>query len=222
MLGEMSNSVLEPLLQSPELVEHVQALNGFIALEHERRRKFHEEITEERKREFINGEVIVHSPSTNKHCQIVIRTASLLSTWCHLHELGQVLTEKTLCQFPRNDYEPDIVFFGASRLAGIHDKTLVHPIPDFIVEVLSPSTARSDRGIKFEDYQVHGVSEYWIIDPDAETVEQFVLTGGKYPEKVTPLKNGEIASKAVAGFVVPVAALFDAKANLAAMRRLLA
>jgi Uma2 family endonuclease len=218
----MSKAVLEPLLSSPELVEHVEALNRFVAIEHQRRRRFYEEITEDGKCEFINGEVIVQSPATNKHCRIVARTAALLGTWSNLRELGHVVVEKILCQFPRNDYELDIVFFGKTKEALIQDKTLLHPVPDFIVEVLSESTAKHDRGIKFEDYQAHGVGEFWIIDPAAESVEQFILADGRYPAKVQPLKTGIIRSEAIAGFEIPVRAIFDDAENLAAMRQLLA
>ena len=40
-----------------------------------------------------------------------------------------------------------------------------YPAPDFIAEILSPSTDERDRGIKFEDYAAHGVGEYWLLDP---------------------------------------------------------
>ena len=42
---------------------------------------------------------------------------------------------------------------------------MLFPAPDFAVEVLSPSTQKNNRGIKFDDYALHNVSEYWIIDP---------------------------------------------------------
>jgi len=41
------------------------------------------------------------------------------------------------------------------------------------VEVLSPSTARTDRFLKRREYQRRGVSEYWIIDPRGRSVERW-------------------------------------------------
>lgn len=216
----MNDSLLEPLLRSPSLPEHVEALNRVLAIEHQRRRKFYDEITEEKKWEFINGQVIMHSPATNRHNRIVSRLSSLLTPWVVQNELGQVTVEKTLCQFPRNDYEPDIVFFGTAKSAFIQPKTLLHPIPDLIVEVLSESTESVDRGVKLADYEAHGVAEYWIIDPDSETVEQYHLVNGAYSRKDHHTSD-RIASNAIAGFEIATRAVFDDAMNLAELRRLL-
>ncbi|GAB2598351.1 Uma2 family endonuclease [Spirosoma areae] len=39
------------------------------------------------------------------------------------------------------------------------------PAPDLVIEVLSKSTARRDRGVKFTDYAANGIAEYWIVNP---------------------------------------------------------
>ena len=83
------------------------------------------------------------------------------------------------------------------------------PAPDFAVEILSKSTEKNDRGVKFEDYAFHGVKEYWIIDPDNETIEQYLLDGKKTYQLFVKLNEGIIHCRAVAGFNIPVRALFD-------------
>ena len=90
---------------------------------------------------------------------------------------------------------------------------------DFIGEILSPSTAARDRGIKFEDYAAHGVGEYWLLDPEAEVVEQYVLEAGRY---VLRLKSGsgEIESVMIDGLLIPVRALFDDAVNLREVQRI--
>lgn len=217
-----TESLLQPLLDSPRLVEHVAELNRIIATEHERRLKFYEEITEEGKWEFINGEVVMHSPARHRHLTVTLRVAKLMDTWVTLRQLGQIATEKALCQFPRNDYEPDIVFFNLPKANLLRPDTLLHPVPDLVVEILSDSTAKHDRGVKFDDYAAHGVGEYWIVDAEAETIEQFLLKDGHYPRTTRRLKTGNISSKVIAGFTMSVRAAFDAEANLAALRQLLA
>lgn len=52
--------------------------------------------------------------------------------------------------------------------------------PDFIAEVLSPSSKRHDRLVKFELYQRAGIPEYWIVDPELRTVQVCVLDGDSY------------------------------------------
>lgn len=56
----------------------------------------------------------------------------------------------------------------------------VEGAPDFIAEVLSPSTAAKDRREKRALYEAHGVKEYWLVDPDARLLERYLLKKGKY------------------------------------------
>lgn len=53
----------------------------------------------------------------------------------------------------------------------------VHGAPDLVVEVLSPSTAKNDRGHKMRVYAKCGIREYWIVDPANRSVEQYFLDG---------------------------------------------
>ena len=56
----------------------------------------------------------------------------------------------------------------------------VHGAPDLVVEVLSPGTARYDKGHKKSVYEHHGVREYWIVSPVERSVEQYVLEDGHF------------------------------------------
>ena len=55
-----------------------------------------------------------------------------------------------------------------------------HGAPDLVIEVLSPSTAERDYGVKFELYQQHGVREYWIVDITNLFIQTFRLENGKF------------------------------------------
>jgi Uma2 family endonuclease len=72
-----------------------------------------------------------------------------------------------------------------------------------------------------EDYAAHGVREYWIIDPDAELVEQYLLEGDAYVLRLK-MNSGVLTSQVVEGFATPVRAIFDERENLAVLRKLLA
>ncbi|MEY8518251.1 Uma2 family endonuclease [Lachnospiraceae bacterium 29-84] len=56
----------------------------------------------------------------------------------------------------------------------------IHGAPDLVVEVLSPSTAKNDRGYKKDLYEAAGVKEYWIADPVMRSIETYILSDGKY------------------------------------------
>lgn len=59
-------------------------------------------------------------------------------------------------------------------------KAGIYGTPDFIVEVLSPSTAKNDKGYKKELYEKAGVKEYWIVSIDERSIEVYLLKDGKY------------------------------------------
>jgi hypothetical protein len=70
-----------------------------------------------------------------------------------------------------------------------------------------PSTEKIDREIKFRDYAQHGVKEYWIIDPDKETIEQYELKDKQF-ELLVKVKSGSVASKAIDGFLADAKDVF--------------
>ena len=57
-------------------------------------------------------------------------------------------------------------------------------VPAMVVEILSPSTSRKDRTVKFEAYRKAGVPEYWIVDPVSKTVQVFLLADGEYVPEI--------------------------------------
>jgi Uma2 family endonuclease len=125
-----------------------------------------------------------------------------------------------MCAFTRNDYEPDVAWFGPEKAKLIGPDTTIYPVPDFIVEVHSPATRKRDRGVKFDDYAAHGVAEYWIVDADQGILEQYLP--GPEGDYLLRLKSssGTVTSVAITGFTVEIEAFFDGTKNLAALRRL--
>ena len=215
----MSDAILESMLQSPMLPELIEQAQRAFAREQRLRQKFYADITPEHKWEFIQGEVIMHSPALNRHLLATQHFFSLLDAFVRVKQAGAVRVEKAMTCFPRNDYEPDVIFFGPAKAAMIDPDTLKFPIPDLIVEVLSPSTEKRDRGVKFQDYALHGVAEYWIIDPVVETVELYRLSGDEYPP-VEVQADGLLSSDVVPGFAIPVRAIFDEEINSQVMRQI--
>jgi Uma2 family endonuclease len=70
--------------------------------------------------------------------------------------------------------EPDItVVCDPSKL----DDHGCKGVPDMVIEILSPSTRRHDRLVKLDLYQRSGVQEYWIVDPENQSVQVFLQDG---------------------------------------------
>ncbi len=219
-VSQLDSPLLEQLIDSPRLPSVVQRLRDLLDDEAQRRAEFIETVLESEKAEFINGEKMVQSPVKLRHNFVAKGLFVLLDTFVEQHRLGYVGYEKLMVSLTRNDYEPDICFFAAETAATFYPDQMRFPAPDLVVEVLSASTAAIDRGVKFEDYAAHGVGEYWIIDPDTETVEQYRLAGERY-ELAIKAQTGELRSVAVPGFVIPVRAIFDEQLNQATLRQLL-
>jgi len=216
-----SAEAIQELLASPELPHAVRQLSTVLDSEKTRREKFYDEITPSMKAEFINGEIIVHSPVSLSHLNATKNLLRLLDAWVSRDRLGVVFSEKALIALTRNDYEPDICFFAKSRTVQFHAEQTKFPSPDLIVEVLSPSTEHRDRGIKFQDYAAHGVAEYWVVDARLEEAEQYRLEGGAY-RLVLKSTSGDIQSLAVAGFKIPIRAIFDADLAFENLKSILA
>jgi len=215
------SELLAQLLRSPRLPIVAEQLDALLADEAQRRAHFIDTVLESDKSEFINGEPIVHSPVKFQHNVVTKRLLVLLDTYVTMGGLGYVGYEKLMVSLTRNDYEPDICYFNAAKAAAFQPDQMRFPAPDFIVEVLSASTEANDRGVKFDDYAAHGVAEYWLIDPDTQTVEQYRLRAEVY-ELAIKAQSGELHSFAVPGFTIPVRAIFDDATNQATLRHLLA
>ncbi|MEZ4524383.1 MAG: Uma2 family endonuclease [Desulfobacterales bacterium] len=213
-------SILEQLISSPKLELYSRQIQSVLYEERKKRERFYEEITEQQKAEFINGEIIMHSPVRIEHTVTGKLLLALLDIHVRIHKLGFVGYEKTLVTLTRNDYEPDICFWNREKSATFKPGQMKFPAPDFIAEIISPSTEKNDRSIKWMDYAAHGVQEYWIIDPVICTVEQYILDKDSYTLRVK-MDSGIVKSQAVQGFDIPVRALFDEEENLAALKSLL-
>lgn len=195
-------------MNSSELPEMLDELNRKWQEEQERRRQFWEGVSDDVKAEFINGEVVYHSPVRKIHNAIHLNLLVTLSDHIKSNGLGFLGFEKVMTRFTRNDYEPDICFWLNEKARDFTDDQCIFPVPDFIVEILSGSTTKVDRGIKLQDYARHGVAEYWIIDPKAKMVEQYLLDNNDYNPPLK-LKTGRLASPVISGFTIEVESIFS-------------
>ena len=221
----MSNRLISEILKEPDAYFLLQ--EAHIALDNEKARRiaFYNDITEQEKVEFINGEIIVHSPVMKRHNSASLLLAQLMNVYNIKHQMGFVGIEKIMITLTRNDYEPDICFFRKEKSDSFIEKQTLFPAPDFIIEILSEGTKKRDRGtsvrgVKFKDYQAHHIEEYWIIDPDHQTVEQYHLEEGEY-ELLLKSSEGNIKSFVMTDFQIPIQSIFDEAINLETLKKLM-
>jgi len=196
------------MLKDPALPLTIKKMQNYLKAEAQLREKFYNDIDETQKAEFINGEIILHSPATYAHNLVMKRLIVAMDNHVQLYSLGYVGFGKMMIHLSRNSYEPDICYFTVNQASKFAKNEKLFPAPALIVEVLSPSTESTDREIKFNDYLEHKVNEYWIIDPINETIEQYILKNGKYHLHFNA-SEGTIKSEVIVGFEVDARIVFD-------------
>ena len=126
--------------------------------------------------ELFDGELIVTPAPRPRHQRILGRLHSKLTAWIEAHSLGEVFLAPLDVLFDEHTVlEPDILFIRQSRLDIIGEEA-IQGAPDLVVEILSPSTFYYDLRKKMAVYSRFGVREYWIVDPEMQTIELHRLT----------------------------------------------
>ncbi len=215
-----SSALVKTALEQVDVHQIMQELQTALHQENEDRQRFYSTVDENRKMEFINGKIVFQSPVKKSHNTATGRLYRLVSIFADVHDLGFTGIEKIMVSLTRNDYEPDICFWSAKRAKDFTDDQMKFPAPDFVAEVLSKSTEKTDRETKMQDYAKHGVSEYWIVAPKTKSVEQYKLVRGEY-DLIFKAPTGIIKSFTIKGFEIPIEAIFEEKANLKALRQVL-
>jgi Uma2 family endonuclease len=123
-----------------------------------------------RRHELIDGEHFVTPAPVSRHQRVSIRLATALHAFVEQRKLGEVFAAPFDVILSRHDVvEPDLLFVSNERRGIVHD--WVRGAPDLAVEILSPSTRRTDEIRKLHLYDHFGVREYWVIDPDIHVVK---------------------------------------------------
>jgi Uma2 family endonuclease len=160
--------------------------------------------------ELIDGEHVV-SPSPNtRHQRVVLHLVTLLHTLVRQHDLGMVFVAPYDVVLSIHDVvEPDLLFVARERLALLTEANL-QGAPDLAVEVLSPSNRRQDELRKRDLYERRGVAEYWVVDPEAETVKVFRREGETYgrPLLLSARDGDALDTPLLPGLAVSLAEVF--------------
>lgn len=136
--------------------------------------------------ELIDGLPVAHATPVRKHQRILLKIAKQLEDYLEDKTCEVNIAPFCVRLFEEKDdrpgsvdtvVEPDItVVCDPDKLDDIGCKGA----PDMVAEILSPSTRQHDRLVKYDLYERAGVREYWIVDPDTETVQVYQLEEGHY------------------------------------------
>ncbi|MGO8999945.1 MAG: Uma2 family endonuclease [Polyangiaceae bacterium] len=132
-------------------------------------------------RELIDGELVEVEVPTFSHESVVGRIVQALANWSDAHGGRAIPSGYKVRVSDRSGVMPDVQFYRRGNEPAVdQNQGLVRGHADLVVEVVSPSSRRYDRVKKLNGYAQLGVPEYWIVDPEARTLERLVLHDTTY------------------------------------------
>lgn len=130
--------------------------------------------------EIHDGELYVTAAPTSDHQIVSVRLVTFLHLHVEARQLGIVLAAPLdVILADTTILQPDIVYLDRERRPALHKRGVEGP-PTLVVEILSPSTALTDRGTKRQLCARYGVPYFWIVDLEARAVEAYALRGADY------------------------------------------
>lgn len=151
--------------------------------------------------ELWDGEIVLPLVPTPSHQTAVARLWNALQRQVEPHALGRIFAAPLdVVLGPRRVVQPDVLFIARERLGIIGDH--IAGAPDLAAEVISPGSWRRDRVDKKALYEQASVKEYWILDPDAQTIEVFALVKGAFQLHSRAEETESARSKLLPGFKV--------------------
>ncbi len=148
------------------------------------------QLPDDKRYELVEGEFFL-VPAPNLYHQRILRELdAALYRYLQQHALGEIFFAPCDVVFSEiNVVQPDLIFVSRERMT-ILTEANIQGAPDLVVEILSPSTAQRDLGIKRNLYAKFGVREYWIVDPESKTVQVLSWTEAGYRVEAIVLQAG--------------------------------
>ena len=164
-----------------------------------------------KRNELIDGDHYVTPAPKTKHQRVSSHLHRILSSFVYDRRLGQVLAAPTDVVLSDLDVvQPDVIFIS-SRHASIVTENNIQGPPDLVIEIISETTRRTDEVIKRKQYERFRVPEYWIVDPEVETVKVYRLADRGYQRaaELTKEAGDSLTTPLLPSLQNPLPAIFE-------------
>ncbi len=160
--------------------------------------------------ELLNGEIVKKASPTVQHQRISIRLIAAILNYLTQNSIGEVFHAPlgvVLDNF--NAPQPDIIFIRNENIDIIDEQDqIVRGVPDILIEIFSPGSIKRDRIEKKELYEQFSVPEFWIVDPNNQSVEVYQIQEGKYQIFAFAATEGKVQSSVLLGMELEVSGVF--------------
>ena len=154
--------------------------------------------------EIIEGEHYVTASPATRHQRILLNLSYLIQSHLETHPIGEIFFapfDVLLSEI--NILVPDLVYISNERAHFITPQNL-QGAPDLVVEILSPSTRSRDRRLKRDVYERTGVEEYWLVDPENDSVTVHRRAGGGSGPSIRFEKGDIVTTPLLPGLEIPL------------------
>jgi len=182
--------------------------------------QFLAQLDEDTLAEWVDGEVVYLSPAGLEHQLMMGWLMRYINEFLDRNRIGVLVPAPFQMRLLRSERgrEPDLLFVANENLHRLHD-TYLEGGADLVVEITSAESLLRDRGEKFAEYELEGIREYWVIDPEGKRVDFFVLgEDGRY-ERRREDGEGVYHSAVLSGFRLPVRWLWERPPLMEAVRQ---
>ena len=165
-------------------------------------------LPEEKRYEILDGGLCVVAAPNTRHQLVSMNREFALFQYVKSMSLGVLLHAPCdVILSKENIVQPDILFVSRERLDMMGEAN-IRGAPDLAIEILSPGSREKDLEVKRTIYARHGVQEYWIVDPDAATVEVLILSKRAYSSAGVFGKSERLSSPLLPDLNLPVSTVF--------------
>jgi Uma2 family endonuclease len=159
-----------------------------------------------RRYELVRGELLVSPSPTPTHQRVLKRLHLALVEYFEGRALGEVFFAPVDLILTNHDvFVPDLLVVGDP--SSVSGRGIEAP-PLLVVEILSPSTRKQDRGLKAQRYRELGVRHYWIVDPDGRRIECLRSEGRAFRTRLEAEGDATIEHPDWPGLIVDLGALW--------------
>jgi len=158
-------------------------------------------------RELIDGRLVEVEVPTELHEWVVACLVASLFAWGRTNGGMALGSGYKVRVDDERGVMPDVQFYRKGRVPSAA-RGLEPRVPDLVVEVVSPSSRQYDRVIKLRWYAQIGAPEYWLVDPEAGTVERLVLAADGYQIAEALTGDAQFAPPSFPGLSIALAELF--------------
>jgi Uma2 family endonuclease len=154
--------------------------------------------------EIIDGEHYVTASPITRHQRISLELAYLIRGHLETHAIGEVFLAPFDVLLSEIDIVvPDLVYLSKDRARFLTAKNLQGP-PELVIEILSPSTRPRDERLKRDLYERVGVDEYWLVDPDGDTIVVYRRAGKAFEQPVRYTKGQVLTTPLLPDLELPL------------------